>query len=404
MCGYSDPAQNLSPQSLSIQPHFRPRTNSEISSIKMADASDINNNTNVRKRGRPKGSKNKNKQPQQQRKNFEVTQNHTIESLRDKKKKKRPLSHDSSQALDQPSPALVIPSKKATISPRTGALLVPSEHMPANDSMNIPATAAITSSAAPFSHQTSASGRPPSEEGSANVPTPGDSQGSLSREDSDTSPDSDSMNSPLNMGALLQQLINRMTGVEDKLSKLDSMEHKLNKLDVIESKTNSIVTQIKGIQSSVDSLDREVESVKTKVCSNEERMEQEIAALKTQLNAQDDKVQSLAEGIKSDVLTETKKHFNAFTYHFEHAFIKEQAATRRLNLIFTGIPDDQSGSELSVIQKICKVGLGLDNINIDVAFRTEAPRAGSSRPSPVLTRFKFIADRKRVWQAKKRLP
>lgn len=204
-------------------------------------------------------------------------------------------------------------------------------------------------------------------------------------------------------GALLQQLVNRISGMEDKLNKLDSMERKLNKLDGIEAKTNSIDSQMQGIQSSVDSLDREVTSIKTNVRSNEERMEQEIAALKTKLNSQEDRFQSVVDGLRNDILAETQNNFSGFTRHLEYAFVKEQAANRKMNLIFTGVPEGGCGSDHGVLRDIFKEGLGLRDVFFDTAFRMEAQRAGSGRPRHLMVRFRFLADRRRVWQAKKRL-
>lgn len=181
------------------------------------------------------------------------------------------------------------------------------------------------------------------------------------------------------------------------------MERKLNKLDGIEAKTNSIDSQIQGIQSSVDSLDREVTSIKSNARSYEEKMEQEIAALKEGLKSQEGRVQSLASGIKGDVLSETRDHFNGFTRHFEHAFIREQAANRKLNLIFTGVPEGGGDSDYRALRDILRLGLSLKDVYVDVAFRMDAQRAGPGGPRPLMVRFGFLADRRRVWQAKKRL-
>lgn len=78
---------------------------------------DVNNNT--RKRGRPKGSRNKNKGPQQAI-IFNSTQNHTLESLRDKKK--RTLSQIDQQVTEISDPSSNTPSKKPTSSPVSESL------------------------------------------------------------------------------------------------------------------------------------------------------------------------------------------------------------------------------------------------------------------------------------------
>lgn len=79
--------------------------------------------------------------------------------------------------------------------------------------------------------------------------------------------------------------------------------------------------------------------MKNRASCKEEQMGKEIDALKAQLSSQDGRIQSLIEGLKSDILTETQNHFNGFTRHLEQAFIKEQAANRRQHLVFTGVPE-----------------------------------------------------------------
>lgn len=339
---------------------------------------DVNNNT--KRRGRPRGSKNKNKLSPKD-KNIISPHNHTLESLRDKKK--RSLSRDARQTSESTASSLGGPSKK-----------VPSSRLPTshgNSSVQgntVPTTPSTSDSFSPVppASQTSSSGLGPSL-GSSNtdsLPVPPSSTGPPLSQDA---------------GAILQQLVNRFSGVEDKLSKLDSMERKLNKLDGIEAKTNSINSQIQGIQSSVDSLDSEVTSIKTSVRSNEEKMEQEIAALKEKLNSQEVSFQSAVNGLKN----ETKSHFNGFTHHIESAFIKEQAANRKMNLIFTGVPEGGGYSDSRLLRDILRVGLGLNDIHVDAAFRMDGQRANSLRSRPLMVRFAFLADRRRVWQAKKRL-
>lgn len=79
------------------------------------------------------------------------------------------------------------------------------------------------------------------------------------------------------------------------------------------------------------------------------------------------------------------------------------ALNRKMNIIFTGVPEGGGDSDFRVLRDIFKVGLGLKEIYIDVAFRMDVQRAGSFRSRPLLVRFGFLADRRRVWQAKKRL-
>lgn len=206
-----------------------------------------------------------------------------------------------------------------------------------------------------------------------------------------------------NTEALLQQMVGRLAGVESRLGKLDSMELKLNKLDTIETKADSIGEQVQGIQSSVQTLSTEVESLKNRAQTNEQRMEKELAALRAQLKTQDDKMQSMADDIRGEILSETQKHFNGFTQHLELAFVKEQAANRKQNLIFTGVGEKGGASEISLIRNICSTDLGLNRISINSAFRIGSRRPNSSSPRPIMVHFTSWPDRSKVWRAKKEL-
>lgn len=152
----------------------------------------------------------------------------------------------------------------------------------------------------------------------------------------------------------------------------------------------------------MEGLDKEIGSLKQKVESNEGHVNQEMAALRAQVKLQDEKIQYLASGLKEEILTETQKHFNGFTRHLEWAFVKEQAATRRQNLIFTGV-EEGGGSELTVIRDICKTGLRINNISITSAYRVGTRSGGSYNPRSIMVHFRSVPDRSRVWQAKKRL-
>lgn len=132
-------------------------------------------------------------------------------------------------------------------------------------------------------------------------------------------------------------------------------------------------------------------------------MNQELLALKAQVKLQDEKIQSLASDVKEEVLSESKKHFNGFTRHLELAFVKEQAASRRQNLLFSGVEEKGDASEIASVRDICKIGLGINNVSILSAYRVGTRGAQSRLPRPIMVHFKSVPDRTRVWQAKKRL-
>lgn len=211
---------------------------------------------------------------------------------------------------------------------------------------------------------------------------------------------------PDNTNALLHQMLSRFEKVEDKLKKLDTMEVQLAKLDVIEGNSAKLSKDILGMKNSLTSLHSDVDSVRKEADSTKNKLEKEISDLKTALVNQEAKMQSMVEGmageIEDRVVAKTKLHFNGFTHHLEHAFIKEQAANRKLNLIFSGIQEDANSSDLAKIREICKTQLGLKQLAIGSAHRIGTKRPSASKPRLVLVHFSAFEDRKRVWQLKKK--
>lgn len=202
---------------------------------------------------------------------------------------------------------------------------------------------------------------------------------------------------------ILQQMFARFDGIESKLGKLDGMERQLAKLDGIEAKTDGLVKDMHSVKGSLNSLQDEVETVKAEAKRSEERLEKEVADLRAQLKSQDAKLASMAEGIEDRVLTETRSHFNGFTRHIEHAFVREQAASRKYNLIFTGVQENNRVPDVAKIRNICSSSLKINNLSIQTADRLGAKARSSARPRPILVRFNTLPDRNRVWRAKKKL-
>lgn len=359
-------------------------------STNMADSPDVNKGS--KRRGRPKGSKNKTKQPQSG-KNSNTIQNYTLGSLRERKE--RSLEQEPMRAQSQTAPALEVCTE--TDSAASPAVPLTHSHDDTTTTQNNNRASTTTSSPqnpSISSHHTQMDGI---ESGSSPLAKGDHSSLSGSPPAYDT-------------GAILQQLVDRISGMEDKLTKLDSMESKITKMDVNVSKTSNmtsdVISQIQDIKSSVVNLDQEITSIKETARSNEEKMvqmEQDLATLKAKVNSQEDREKTRDDDLRSDILSETQKHFNGFTRHLEQAFIKEQAANRKQNLIFTGIPEVLGQSDFTTLRDIFKVGLGLDKVLIDTAFRTQVLRAGAFQSRPLFVRFKFMVDRTRVWRAKKKL-
>lgn len=104
--------------------------------------------------------------------------------------------------------------------------------------------------------------------------------------------------------------------------------------------------------------------------------------------------------MEEKVLTKTRQHFNEFSQQIEYAFILEQAAARKLNLLFTGIPENERVPDIAKIRNICSSVLKINKLSIASAQRIGVRSASAGRPRPILARFGSMPDRSRVWQAK----
>lgn len=200
--------------------------------------------------------------------------------------------------------------------------------------------------------------------------------------------------------SVLNQLLDKFNTMENKLGKLDTMEKQLGKLDVIEAKATNIGAEVHNIQKSVESINKEIDTIKARVNENHATLKKDLEDFKSQQKVE------LAEAIatiRKEVTQESQRHFNAFTKHIENAFVREQTISRRGNLIFTGVQESIKSSDLNLILDICHSYLGISNLSIDVVYRLGAFREASNSPRPILVRFGRMADRTRVWKAKKLL-
>lgn len=83
----------------------------------------------------------------------------------------------------------------------------------------------------------------------------------------------------------------------------------------------------------------------------------------------------------------------------EHKSLKDQASRNRLNLILTGLPEDEAKSTYDLTKDFISNALKIKGVKIDTAYRLGQPmEAGSSFARPVVVRFGFVSDRNLVWR------
>lgn len=357
----------------------------------MAPTHNVNNDGENKTRGRPKGRGSKKEVLRSA-----SASSYTLHELRDKRKRAEDLATDKS--AENVPPTYHTPAKKQA-TPTSGINPSPSEaNQQRPESSNADGSPTETNPGIPQASLHPSSSSKAAKQGSFNSPDETNFQSPPPSPPGKIPP----VNNP-GTDALLHEMLGRFGKMEDKLEKLDSMEQQLSKLDVIEGKTNELSRDVRGFNDALDSVRTDLGTFKKNTEASNEEMKREISSLKAQLSAQDDKILSLSKDSEDKILAVTKSHFNQFTRHIEHAFVKEQAANRRLNLVFSGIQEGDHPSDIVKIRDIFKSRLKLGRVNIVVAYRLGIKRASSSKPRPLLVRFGSISDRSRVWKLKKKL-
>lgn len=141
--------------------------------------------------------------------------------------------------------------------------------------------------------------------------------------------------------------------------------------------------------------------MKNEANTAKEKLEKEVSDLKSELKEQNDKYSSLAQDVEDRVLAKTQSHFNEFTRHMEHAFVREQASSHKHNLIVSGINENAQPSDFVKFRNICTSQLGLKQLAIATVYRLGSGKAPSARPRPLLVRFNSFKDRKRYGKRKR---
>lgn len=79
--------------------------------------------------------------------------------------------------------------------------------------------------------------------------------------------------------------------------------------------------------------------------------------------------------------------------------LKAKAAGNKLNLVLTGLPEDENKTTYDLAKDFIENVLKIKDAGIDVAYRLgTAPDQGSSYARPVIIRFIRVHHRNRVWK------
>ena len=150
-----------------------------------------------------------------------------------------------------------------------------------------------------------------------------------------------------------------------------------------------------------DCIDKMCDMMKT-VCSRMDRFEERFVVVEKKLDKQSEDVDVLRKG-----LTDMEEKMQ----HMEDKLIDQEARSRRNNLVFHGVREDQgedcARTVSNIISQVCSKA-DSDRIVIERAHRlgrVPAPqRRGAVTPRPLIVRFLDYNDRERVRGARRNLP
>lgn len=170
---------------------------------------------------------------------------------------------------------------------------------------------------------------------------------------------------------------------------------------------SNIVQQISEIKQSLEThrntTEQQLSKVKQVTGNQEQNTEKQFAQIKQMMDKQEKKTEqlsSLRHKIRADTEEKLQKHEQELALQ---ALIK-QASSNRNNLVITGVDESSSTSAASQASQFFKEQLQLDKLQIKVAYRLgKAPDQDSSYSRPILVKFKNVLDRNTVWKKRKEI-
>lgn len=109
---------------------------------------------------------------------------------------------------------------------------------------------------------------------------------------------------------------------------------------------------------------------------------------------------------KNDEIAKWKSDYNDLRSRFDELndrLVQLDAYSRRMNLIFCGIPVEESENCYAVIKKVLNVEMALDETVVNNMSFQNCHRLPGKAPQPIIVRFCMYMDRERVWNAKSNL-
>lgn len=214
-------------------------------------------------------------------------------------------------------------------------------------------------------------------------------------------------------------LNNHVALIMDKLNSIEGNTTTLNsKVSSLFSKMDDQSVRIKGVETSLADHAQQIGELKLKQSSIldevNEKVGQQMSSFKESLrkdnelfraeliNASNRQVEQKVDQKVEQATSSIKEDFKQVTSSIKEDFMEEKGVSRFNNLIVMGLHEAQEGdSDRELIISLFKNRMGITGLRIDSVYRLGKP--GGSGPRPVLVRFPWHSDRKKVWYAKSKL-
>ena len=171
------------------------------------------------------------------------------------------------------------------------------------------------------------------------------------------------------------------------------------------SEIQQLIDVVKGLSDKVDMIDKKMDTMQTDIDTIKKSAEFATEQSTKALN----KVNELEATVKSqnEVIEQQKKIAveNAFKYQkLNEKFLELETYSRRDNLIFHGVHQDDKETCAIKIKKLLRDSLQLDPQTVDdMCFQRCHRMPGKTKPTPIICRFANFNDRELVWSTRKKL-
>lgn len=205
--------------------------------------------------------------------------------------------------------------------------------------------------------------------------------------------------------------------IMNKLINIDNNTTSLrNDFISLSEKVDSHSTQLLQVQSSVADLSDKANlqsfqlvHVKASIASNEKRIaesnkKQESAMVSfdqqmgLKFKAMESSLKQENERFQQVLLCEANKRIQESTEAFQDEKLQGQCEQRRLNLIFVGLPENNSRADLDLVKDFLSDCMSIKDADLTSAYRLG--KSGGPKPRPILARFAHLGQRNRVWFSK----